>query len=52
MMIYFNYFTAGENVVATDVSGTEIEVTWDQPATLYFQPNSTLAAGSALSGSV
>lgn len=43
---------AGENILGTAVSGTEIEVTWDQPANLYFQPNGTLGSSPALSGAM
>ncbi|XP_053385192.1 uncharacterized protein LOC123535922 isoform X1 [Mercenaria mercenaria] len=43
---------SGDNVAATASSGTEIVVTWDQPAYLYFQPNGTIGSSPTLTGSV
>ncbi|XP_060555809.1 uncharacterized protein LOC132716530 [Ruditapes philippinarum] len=43
---------SADNVVATANSGTEIEVAWDQPPYVYFQPNGTIGSSPALSGAV
>ena len=46
------YSTAGENVAATAVSGSEITVTWDQPPYIYVELNATAGPSPSLNGSV
>ena len=41
----FNFFSiAGENLGGSANSGTEIEVTWDQPTWQYVETNLTLTS--------
>ena len=43
---------AGDNIAGTAVSGTEIEVSWDQPDYRYIELNNTAGASPPLNGSV
>ena len=48
----FFFLIAGENIAATAVSGSEIQVTWDQPAYIYVELNVSAGASPSLNGSV
>ena len=48
----FFTFTAGENINATSVSGTEVTVTWDQPANIYIDLNAADGVSPTLQGNM